>query len=311
MAFSRDRVGRLHRQPARDQRRARTGGRRRAARRQGGESSGPASAPLIFGGDLNLRPAEDPEVFDELARALRADRADRAEGDRSPLGARPRTSRRPPRGRRGDASAARGRALRLSDHAPVEARFANDPPVSQIEIFALSPLAQIVKSRRQATSRWPTKKAAGSEKNSKQSKAGASETKTAKARKTGGQEQSELAPKPAVAKRATRRKAARRAAPGSTKASPSFRESARAQRHAEPRPHPGGRRRRGQTRPDDPRRRREDDRRAAQTRPQTDRLAALRAGETGPPGAQETRRPARSRTANRRRRRPAGPQKLS
>ena len=73
----------------------------------------------------------------------------------------------------------------------------------------------------------------------------------------------------------------------STNRSPSS-ATARAQRHAQPRADPGGRRRRGQARPDDPRRRREDDRRAAQARSQTDRHAALRAGETRAPGAQET-----------------------
>jgi endonuclease/exonuclease/phosphatase family metal-dependent hydrolase len=82
-------------------------------------------APLVFGGDLNLRPAEDPAVFDELGDRL---------GLAAPTGphaidhllVRGLAAVEPPRPwpaeRRelpGD-----GLALRLSDHAPVEARFA-------------------------------------------------------------------------------------------------------------------------------------------------------------------------------------------
>ena len=89
-------------------------------------------APLIFGGDLNLRPAEDPEVFARLARSSAS-------------------TRRPPAPKKIDHVLVRGlevvaaptqwpperrelpldgKALRLSDHAPVEARFAKeDPPV--------------------------------------------------------------------------------------------------------------------------------------------------------------------------------------
>jgi endonuclease/exonuclease/phosphatase family metal-dependent hydrolase len=88
-------------------------------------------APLIFGGDLNLRPAENPELFAQLAadfglaspttgpraidhvlvRGLKVVEAPTqwpAEKRELPLD---------------------GKALRLSDHAPVEARFAaEDPP---------------------------------------------------------------------------------------------------------------------------------------------------------------------------------------
>jgi endonuclease/exonuclease/phosphatase family metal-dependent hydrolase len=90
------------------------------------------AAPLIFGGDLNLRPAEDPEAFARLAEEF---------GLTSPVtGARaidhvlvrglevlaaptqwPAERRELPLD---------GKALRLSDHAPVEARFGReDPPV--------------------------------------------------------------------------------------------------------------------------------------------------------------------------------------
>jgi endonuclease/exonuclease/phosphatase family metal-dependent hydrolase len=82
-------------------------------------------APLLFGGDLNLRPEEDPEVFVELRERF---------GLAAPTGpeaidhllSRGLETIEPPhtwlpqrRELRQD-----GRALRLSDHAPVEARFA-------------------------------------------------------------------------------------------------------------------------------------------------------------------------------------------
>jgi len=86
-------------------------------------------APLIFGGDLNLRPRESPEVFAELQERF---------GLAAPTG--PGAIDHllvggldtiepphpwPPEGRelRED-----DRALRLSDHAPVEARFATPTP---------------------------------------------------------------------------------------------------------------------------------------------------------------------------------------
>lgn len=88
-------------------------------------------SPLIFGGDLNLRPAEDPGIFarleDEFGLAAPT-------GPRSidhllcrglevlePPAAWPPERRELPLD---------GRALRLSDHAPVEARFAaSEPPL--------------------------------------------------------------------------------------------------------------------------------------------------------------------------------------
>ena len=59
----------------------------RAAERWAGDS------PLIFGGDLNLRPAEDPEVFARLEDEFGLAAADRAAGDRPPAGPRPRGAR--------------------------------------------------------------------------------------------------------------------------------------------------------------------------------------------------------------------------
>jgi endonuclease/exonuclease/phosphatase family metal-dependent hydrolase len=82
-------------------------------------------APLLFGGDLNLRPGEDPGVFDVLRErfALQNPTAPQAidhllsrgmtvTSPPTPWPAEKRELRRPD-----------GRALRLSDHAPVEARF--------------------------------------------------------------------------------------------------------------------------------------------------------------------------------------------
>jgi len=88
-------------------------------------------APLIFGGDLNLRPAEDPELFARLEseHGLAAPTAPKAidhllvrglEVVRGP-------SPWPPERRE---LPLEGRALRLSDHAPVEARYAAaEPPL--------------------------------------------------------------------------------------------------------------------------------------------------------------------------------------
>jgi endonuclease/exonuclease/phosphatase family metal-dependent hydrolase len=90
-------------------------------------------APLLFGGDLNLRPAEDPGVFDELSEryGLRAPTAPCAIDHllagglevvepAAPWPAERREIRR------------NGLALRLSDHAPVGAGFeiesAREPP---------------------------------------------------------------------------------------------------------------------------------------------------------------------------------------
>jgi endonuclease/exonuclease/phosphatase family metal-dependent hydrolase len=85
-------------------------------------------APLLFGGDLNLRPAESPALFDQLHRrfGLAGTTAPRAIDH---LLARGLETVDPPRQwdparreRRQD-----GLALRLSDHAPVGAVFATPP----------------------------------------------------------------------------------------------------------------------------------------------------------------------------------------
>ncbi|MGV1049216.1 MAG: endonuclease/exonuclease/phosphatase family protein [Solirubrobacterales bacterium] len=91
------------------------------------------AAPLIFGGDLNLRPAEDLAVFERLAEdfGLAGTTAPAAIDHLLTRGvevvAAPTAW---PPGRR--ELPLEGRALRLSDHAPVEARFAiAEPPVLQ------------------------------------------------------------------------------------------------------------------------------------------------------------------------------------
>lgn len=88
-----------------------------------------AGAPLLFGGDLNLRPAENPEVFAQLQEEFGL-AAPTAPGAIDHLLARglevleqPRAW--PPQRRELPLN---GRALRLSDHAPVEARFAGSEP---------------------------------------------------------------------------------------------------------------------------------------------------------------------------------------
>jgi hypothetical protein len=90
-----------------------------------------AGSPLIFGGDLNLRPAENPEVFERLREdfGLAAPTAPRAidhllsrglEVLEAPTAWPPERRELP----------LEGRALRLSDHNPVEARFrAKEPPM--------------------------------------------------------------------------------------------------------------------------------------------------------------------------------------
>jgi endonuclease/exonuclease/phosphatase family metal-dependent hydrolase len=82
-------------------------------------------APLLFGGDLNLRPAEDPEAFERLRErfGLAAPTAPRAIDH---LLARGHEVVEPPRELPAERREVRadGRALRLSDHAPVEAVYA-------------------------------------------------------------------------------------------------------------------------------------------------------------------------------------------
>jgi endonuclease/exonuclease/phosphatase family metal-dependent hydrolase len=97
------------------------------AARAAGEFAG--AAPLIFGGDLNLRPAEQPAVFERLREdfGLAAPTAPRAIDHLLTRGLdvlEPPTPW-PPERRELPLG---GRALRLSDHAPVQARFAVAEP---------------------------------------------------------------------------------------------------------------------------------------------------------------------------------------
>ena len=84
-------------------------------------------APLLFGGDLNLRPAEHPEVFDELlerfglAPPTAPGAIDHLMGRGLDVVSRP--AQWPAANRELDEN---GRALRLSDHAPVGATFEYD-----------------------------------------------------------------------------------------------------------------------------------------------------------------------------------------
>jgi endonuclease/exonuclease/phosphatase family metal-dependent hydrolase len=89
-----------------------------------------AGAPLLFGGDLNLRPAEDPEAFERLREEF---------GLAAPTGpkaidhilGRGLETVEPPSAWPPERRELRheGLALRLSDHNPVEARFAVAEPV--------------------------------------------------------------------------------------------------------------------------------------------------------------------------------------
>lgn len=89
-----------------------------------------AGAPLLFGGDLNLRPAEQPRAFERLREefGLEAPTGPRAIDHLLVRGMEtvaPPTAW-PPERRE---LAHEGLALRLSDHAPVEAKFAVAEPV--------------------------------------------------------------------------------------------------------------------------------------------------------------------------------------
>jgi endonuclease/exonuclease/phosphatase family metal-dependent hydrolase len=89
------------------------------------------AAPLIFGGDLNLRPAEQPAVFERLREdfGLAAPTAPKAIDHLLTRGLEviEAPAQWPPERRELPLD---GRALRLSDHAPVQARFAAaEPPM--------------------------------------------------------------------------------------------------------------------------------------------------------------------------------------
>jgi endonuclease/exonuclease/phosphatase family metal-dependent hydrolase len=82
-------------------------------------------APLVFGGDLNLRPEESPDAFAELERRFGLGGAT-APGAIDHLLSRGLDPVEPPRRWPPENREVphQGLALRLSDHAPVEARFA-------------------------------------------------------------------------------------------------------------------------------------------------------------------------------------------
>jgi endonuclease/exonuclease/phosphatase family metal-dependent hydrolase len=90
------------------------------------------AAPLLFGGDFNLRPAEQPEVFERLQSELGIDgppTAPRAIDHMLSRGLEVRVaSKQWPPGRR--ELPLDGRALRLSDHDVVEARFEAGEPAA-------------------------------------------------------------------------------------------------------------------------------------------------------------------------------------
>jgi endonuclease/exonuclease/phosphatase family metal-dependent hydrolase len=83
-----------------------------------------AGAPLVFGGDLNLRP-EQGAAFDELERRLGLEGATGAEAIDHLLasGLEPRERPRALVPARREIPGPRGRAIRLSDHSPVVAAF--------------------------------------------------------------------------------------------------------------------------------------------------------------------------------------------
>lgn len=86
-------------------------------------------APLLFGGDLNLRPAADPGVFGELRDRFGME-APTAPHAIDHLLARGLEAVEPPTPWPAERREVRqgGRALRLSDHAPVEGSFATPEP---------------------------------------------------------------------------------------------------------------------------------------------------------------------------------------
>lgn len=95
-----------------------------------GASSWAEGAPLIFGGDLNLRPGENPEIFARLAEefGLTGATGPRAIDHlltRGLVVLEPATAWEPERRE----LPLDGRALRLSDHAPVQAQFAAAEPL--------------------------------------------------------------------------------------------------------------------------------------------------------------------------------------
>ena len=84
-----------------------------------------AGSPLLFGGDLNLRPGKQPPVFERLRNEFGLVPADRARPPSTTSSAAASRCVEPPRAWPPEQRELPldGRALRLSDHAPVQARF--------------------------------------------------------------------------------------------------------------------------------------------------------------------------------------------
>jgi hypothetical protein len=84
-------------------------------------------APLLFGGDLNLRPGEDPGVFDVLRErfGLQGPTGPRAIDHLLARGLDVAPPPVPWAAERRELRRADGLALRLSDHAPIEAGFSS------------------------------------------------------------------------------------------------------------------------------------------------------------------------------------------
>jgi endonuclease/exonuclease/phosphatase family metal-dependent hydrolase len=84
-----------------------------------------AGSPLVFGGDLNLRPAKQPRIFERLRDEFGFDSPPTAPNAIDHILCRELEVVEPPTAWSPEARElpADGRALRLSDHAPVQARF--------------------------------------------------------------------------------------------------------------------------------------------------------------------------------------------
>ena len=90
-----------------------------------------AGSPLIFGGDLNLRPALQPRIFEQLRDEFGLDGPPTAPKAIDHVFCRGLEVVEPPRAwlpEQRELPLEEGRALRLSDHAPVQARFLATEP---------------------------------------------------------------------------------------------------------------------------------------------------------------------------------------
>ncbi len=99
-------------------------------RAAGAASEWARGSPLVFGGDLNLRPGRQPRVFERLREEFGLAGPATAEDAIDHVFCRGLETVEPPAAWPPERRELRldGRALRLSDHAPVEAAFAADEP---------------------------------------------------------------------------------------------------------------------------------------------------------------------------------------